>query len=271
MKKVLFYFVGAFAALTLSSSITSCGSDAEAGNTDSVASEPPMSDSMRAAIAYNDSMRTSLFSRTELADRAQLVIDSLYLDTLKDGPEANILTGDDVRFLSSSMVKCRNTEMHEWDIKDFLFFDSLKLNNGLEAYAETLDLGMTAHCDGMVVEHFKMNDSTEFLVWLIDSHTYEACPYGWGSTCFVSLFVNGDFRNSAVVATINGGADPPVWGSTTILAELKNGVFYQTETGASCDGESDADGNEIVSYENFKHEIGIVDGFLSETATDRKQ
>ncbi len=253
---------------TIGTMLVSCGGGDTKGpelEDDSIA---VLSDSVLALMAYNDSMRTSLYARVEISGRSQLAIDSLYLDTLADGPSEFSLTGDDVRFLSKPMVEGRLTDWYEFYVTEFLLFDSLAENDLLEAHTENLDLGQTAHCDGMVLELFSPNDSTDLLIWLIDYHTYEACPYGWGTTCFVSLFVKGDFINSAVAGTFNGGADPPVWGDDLIVSEWMNGKLMLTETNRSCDGETDEEMNEIVTTEVLKHELSIVNGVLKMTKTE---
>lgn len=257
-----------YSTLFFSAILMSCGGSTD--SSDSHSQDTTAIDTVGEQIVYDEEFEAILAGlEFKLAEGFQF--DSAYISVPENPAEIHhLLKGKDVIALTSNMTDCRTTNWKDWTLKEFLKLDSLKEDGKFEDYSSSLDLGMTAASDAYSKEVLILNDSTDLLVWYIDHHTYEACPYGYGTVCFGSLFVNGNFKNTAVIAEYSGGGDPPAWGSTLISAEVKDGAVYQSEINENCDGDMTEDGQDVVNREEFHHVLEIVDGMLKQTETDRK-
>ncbi len=127
---------------------------------------------------------------------------------------------------------------------------------------------MMARSEASAVQLISLDDSTDLFLWLVDYSSYEACPYSAGKSIYGSLFVNKEFRNTALIGDESGGGDPPVWGSTIITSEISSEVIKLLEVQEF--GDEDENYEEVISRDEYHHLLKIQDGYLVETETDYK-
>ena len=212
-----------------------------------------------------------MFAKSQSNDSTLEELDSNYIAALDIEAEESFLSADEVNMLKATLLNNRNTGGNSYQIDDFMRFDSLKQAGKYEEYRNSLDIGMMARADAAAVQLVTIDDSTDIFLWLIDYSTYEACPYAAGTTIYGSLFVNREFRNTALLGDESGGGDPPVWGRTLITAVISSEeikIYELQEWGDEEYNEEDESYTDITTKEEYQHVLKIVDGYLVETESD---
>lgn len=235
--------------------LMSCGGESEstAEKTDSLKTDTT------ALMAPNVSINVnSLLAKYTIHASAPLLLDTTYLAEMELNDSA-LLSADEIRFLSYNFVENDLSYSGKSSIDDALFFDSLKAAGGYEGYVEVLDLGMMKDANAYAAQKVTLDDTTSLLLWYVDFGTYEACPYFSGKTLYASIFRNNEVRASTLIGENSGGGDAPYWSETMTSFSIENGTMKTVKTDRN-GGETDEEGNELVSESTVTYELRIVNG-----------
>lgn len=140
----------------------------------------------------------------------------------------------DANFLKHNWADNEATRRASWDVTTFIEMDSLIAYNKMDEYQSSIDIGMARYAAGDVIGKVEISNRSFLLLWMTDYSTYEACPYGYGSCLFATLFTDSIALTSTVVWEVSGGGDPPVWGETTVTSTIDNDgitLFYANRFG----------------------------------------
>lgn len=186
-------------------------------------------------------------------------IDSNFIQEKKDyleGSDYN-LTYKEAYFLKHQMVKNQPTEMASYDITTFIKMDSLIAFNKMDKYQDEIDLGMARYSIGNAFSRIKISEESYLLIWMTDYATYEACPYGWGTCVWGTLFTNDMPLNTVLLGEESGGGDPPSWGETHVSSKVtSNKIIIKS---LQKWGEEDYDsGEDIIETTKSTIEIEIT-------------
>lgn len=247
------------ATIALGLLLTSCGGesgtpagDSDTTKTDTVVVIPNITIDVPSLLAKYPAVSAVPFNQ-----------DSAYLAEMEMSDSAK-LRADEVRFLSFNFVESDLSYSGKSSIDDALFFDSLKTAGGYESYVEVLDIGMMKDANAYAAQHIALDDSTGLLLWYVDFGTYEACPYFSGKTLYASVFRNNEVKSCTLIGESSGGGDAPYWSETQILFSVENGKMIATKTDRN-GGDTDEEGNDIVSESLVTYELVIVDGMWQVT------
>jgi hypothetical protein len=208
----------------------------------------------------------ALLAKAETVYDLPLIIDSAFISSWRSegGEEAESeITNAEAQYLSFDFVENDPTSMAEYDVKTFINLDSLKIKGEYEDYQASLDLGQARYSVAMVVGKTSVNQNQTMLIWATDYATYEACPYGYGTCVFGTLFTGNVAHNTVLLGEISGGADAPYWGSTLVTSEVTATAIttkkIQENGGDEVDPET---GEEIIERGEDDFRLSILsDGF----------
>ncbi|UKN00659.1 hypothetical protein K6119_13060 [Paracrocinitomix mangrovi] len=266
MKKLAFLFIPAI--------IIACGGESnehDSDNTDTI-TDTTSTDT----LSFEDTLTIEvdpnrpvidvekLLAKAKKTYELPLVIDSAFVSqfTEEEVPDKYNLTRKEAQFLSFDMLANNSTEMASYDIDNFIKIDSIKKEGDWDEYQSTLDLGMTRYSVANVIGKVELSDISQLLLWTTDYATYEACPYGYGTCVFATLFTKNTAINTALVGEYSGGGDPPVWGVTKIEGEITADKI--TLTGLTQFGDEDYEtGEETIETTDIKAEVNITPTELS--------
>ena len=202
----------------------------------------------------------ALLAKSEKNFDFPLTIDSTFIDQFNEEAETEYdLTWHEVKYLAFDWVDNNTTSMASYDAETFIELDSIAKqgDEAWEAYQNSIDLGMARYSNGYIVGTIELDEKSQILLWATDYATYEACPYGYGTCVFGTLFTTGIGINTALLGEISGGGDPPVWGSKLVTSEITAEMI--TITSLDQWGEEDYDtGEEIIEVENTEEEVQII-------------
>lgn len=169
-----------------------------------------------------------LFSKAKTTFELPLKIDSTFLEKhAVTGEESRYnLSSEEAKHLGFSFPNDANLSSSEsWQIRKFIQIDSFKQINKYEEYLAGLDIGQTKYAIANVFGKVKVNDITEILLWSTDYATYEACPYGYGTYIFGTIFTNFTATQTTILAQKSGGGDPPAWGDDYLESEITDSTI----------------------------------------------
>jgi len=151
-----------------------------------------------------------------------LLIDSTFIEkyALTGEESAYNLTYKEAKHLGFDSPEADLVSAGSWRINTFINIDSMKSVGAYEDYLESLDLGQARYCIGQVIGSLAINSQSQMLIWNLDYATYEACPYGYGTYVFGTIFTNGVSINTCLLAEESGGGDPPSWGESYMQSEI---------------------------------------------------
>lgn len=263
--KNLFYFISAFVLLSCSGETENTTEQNSAEKEVVLKNDTTIQEVV--PLYYSDTLKT-MFGKAQHSDFTLEELDSLFIASLEKEEETFFLSGDEVSILQEKLVESPCTEFNTYQINEFLKMDSLNESGELEEYLSSLDIGMMARIDAGAIQLISLNDSSDIFLWFLDYNTFEACPYASGTAVYGSLFVNKEFRNTAVLGDISGGGDPPVWGRTLITSiiqgqEIK--IVEIEEYGDEYYDEEKETYKEETTREESNYTLKIVDGYLVET------
>lgn len=169
-----------------------------------------------------------LFSKASENFELPLKIDSSFLEkyALQGEDSEYNLNGQEVKHLGFSFPTEANiSNSKSWQIKTFTEIDSLKKNGGYDDYLSALDIGQTKYSAANAFGKVNVNEQSIILLWSLDFSTYEACPYGYGTFIFGTVFTNNTATNTSLLAEKSGGGDPPAWGDDYTESELNDSTI----------------------------------------------
>lgn len=189
----------------------------------------------------------NLMSKAEQTFELPFSIDSAFVEDLWESEtDKGNLTNAEAQYLRFDFVDHESISMSSYDVETFITLDSLKIKGEYEEYQENLDLGMARYSNAKVVGKIHMDDKTTLLIWSTDYATYEACPYGYGTCVFGTVFVDNAGLNSILLGEISGGGDAPYWGSTIVTSEIDASHVYFKKVSESGGDEDPETGEEII-------------------------
>ena len=165
-----------------------------------------------------------LIDKASTAFELPLNIDSSFIAincAMEEDADYN-MTMQEAEYLRYSFVENNSTGNSTYDVTNFIFMDSLS-QAGEEAYNDyqsSLDLGMTRYSVANVIGKAEVSEVSFLLFWFTDYATYEACPYGWGTCLYATLFTKDVATNTVLIGEYSGGGDPPAWGDDLITSEI---------------------------------------------------
>lgn len=190
-----------------------------------------------------------------------LLIDSTFIEKYAlQGEEAEYnLTYPEAKYLGFEFPDGDLVSGGSWRINTFINIDSMKSVGAYEDYLESLDLGQARYCIGQVIGNITINPQSQMLIWNLDYATYEACPYGYGTYVFGTIFTNGVGTNTCLLAEDSGGGDPPSWGEGYMQSEITDTTItvlnIDTWGEYGDDGEDDfvekQERTEILSFDSY--------------------
>lgn len=190
-----------------------------------------------------------------------LLIDSTFIEKYAlQGEEAEYnLTYPEAKYLGFEFPDGDLVSGGSWRINTFINIDSMKSVGAYEDYLESLDLGQARYCIGQVIGNITINPQSQMLIWNLDYATYEACPYGYGTYVFGTIFTNGVGTNTCLLAEDSGGGDPPSWGEGYMQSEITDTTItvlnIDTWGEYGDDGEDDfvekQERTEVLSFDSY--------------------
>lgn len=209
-------------------------------------------DPLRREIDVNKLLGKSEFLEVQFP----LVLDSAFIDEHSEEGEEYNLTFQEAQYLNFEMLENEATGMSSYDITTFITMDSLIQYDEMDEYQDNIDLGQARYSHANTIGKIAISDQSFLMLWMTDYATYEACPYGWGTCVFGTLFTNDIALNTTVLAENSGGGDPPAWGETRVSSELFSDKILIKRI--SMWGEEDYDtGEEITEKEEKDFEVTI--------------
>ena len=252
----------------------SCGSNAATEEHSSEDSDHTRSDStLTDTLASTDAAVTpsenplveidseKLLAKFKKSYSLPLELDSTFIIQFdsETGDDPYNLNREEVAYLSSSISDEMPTSRADYHIKTFIELDSIKRFGDYENYQQNLDLGQTRYSHANTAGKVKISDARSIYLWSVDYATYEACPYGWGTYIFGTLFENGKPIQAVLVAEYSGGGDPPVWGKTHLYSTITKDHIKAKFVDEY--GEEDYDtGEEYVQRSEKKYEYRFTSG-----------
>ena len=204
-----------------------------------------------------------LFAKADTTLSLPLVIDSTFIDSIMNSDlEEKSLENIEAQYLGFDFVDNRPTYMSNYCIDAFIEIDSLKIKGEYEQYVESLDLGETEIASAAVIGKITELGETEFLIWMTDYSTFQACPYGHGTYIWATIFKSGKATNTLLVGEYSGGADAPYWVSTTTTSVLKASLVTThvlEEEGGEYNEDTD---EEIVNSSEKDYKTFITHGWF---------
>ncbi|OIQ36320.1 MAG: hypothetical protein BM555_02840 [Crocinitomix sp. MedPE-SWsnd] len=214
--------------------------------TDTIAEEVIEAEAERVEIDID-----ALFAKADTTLKIPFVVDSAFIDSimyLEGELDEKALSNVEVQHLGFKMVESGPTMMASYCINSFIKIDSLKLKGEYEDYLEQLDIGQTKRAGAAVIGKITELGSTQFLIWMTDYSTLEACPYGSGTYIWATIFEDEKPTNTILLGESSGGADAPYWGDTFTTSVLEIGKVT-TKTIEESGGDEDPEtGEEIVDH-----------------------
>ena len=164
----------------------------------------------------------ALIAKSEETFELPLMIDSSFIEkyALQEEDADYNLTSVEAKYLGFSFPEGDLVSGGGWRLNTFIEIDSIKKAGGYEEYLNNLDLGQARYCIGHVIGKVDFNSQSTLLIWNLDYATYEACPYGYGTYIFGTIFTNGVGTNTCMLAESSGGGDPPSWGESYMQSEI---------------------------------------------------
>jgi len=236
--------------------IAACGGNAEqteTNNNDTLAVDSLVLDSN--VVIDQDSLK----SRFHISSALPYLQDTSYLFDL-NGTDSTWLARNQIQYLTYGFVDSDISYQGLIPIDDYFFFDSLQHmadSGAYEEYLAVLDIGMMAQTNAFAAQEVIVDDSTKILLWCVNYSTYEACPYASGTILYGTIVRNGRVTSCTILGEDSSGADAPVWGETLTLCSLSKDKMSAWKLNRNCDGETDEEGNDIVTEFETVYTISI--------------
>ncbi len=225
MKKTTLFF-----ALTLA--LVACNEEKAENDSDKTENSPKKAETTVDTLEQSpesDPVVSEVFTidmagiQTEWFDKASFPysIEESYEEN--DEYKEPVFTGEQISVLMTNYSQDELSSRSEIYLSKAVEMDSIR-NAGdaaLEEFENNLDIGMIRHADCHPYDYLQVDENSYYLIWLVDWHTYEACPYGGGEHYFASYVENGEVKSCAQIAEFSGGGDPPVSGETYITCQLE--------------------------------------------------
>jgi len=168
-------------------------------------------------LDLNGELRSLALGFTEITS-FPLVLDTAITNHFDD---YDSLPGDDARMLFSKAPQHNLNETPAYLFDYFLKIDSLKRAGEYSAYVESLDIGMIKEARTKKLFRVRLHPETLLIVWGMDYHSYEACPWSRGSFVFVTIVHKGEPGETLCLSLNDAGGDPPVSGNTERQATIQ--------------------------------------------------
>lgn len=237
------------------STLVACSGNAETTDThDDVSMDTTSVDSLTIdSLALENPDRIKIDVSKMMAKASEeyslpLTIDSTFiadLDTDGNNEEGN-MTNAEAIYLSFDFVDNDPTSMASYDVETFIRLDSMKIRGEYEDYQDHLDLGQARFSNASVIGKVSINENQTMLIWTTDYATYEACPYGYGTCVFGTLFHDNVGQNTVLLGEISGGGDAPYWGSTLVTSKITADKVKMKSVSENGGDEDPETGEEII-------------------------
>ncbi len=252
-----------FKILSLVVLIASCGNNKKTKNiivdnehkTDSVVfKNPPLDLAIQKMLPLFDETNDLPF-----------LADSSIINHLK---KYDSISTNEVKLLSLKKIKHSLSDESNYQLKTFLFIDSIKRAGGYAAYIENLDIGMTKFANAYAIKRVNLDIYTMALIWGINTSTFEACPYANETYIYITIVHKGKVTSSFVLAEDLQAGDPPVSMSRTVNARINRDMTIDIELYEESDEDIDAPKIEI-NKENYI--LTLNDGKLIVTNENKEK
>jgi hypothetical protein len=261
MKKLFILSVCAFI-------VVSCGGNTEestTNNEDGVSVDTTAADSLTVdtLVLEEDPTRinidvAALLNKAEETFELPFSVDSTFISDLsEEGDSESNLTNAEAQYLNHTWAERNGIGMDSYDVNIFIDLDSLKIKGEYEEYQETIDIGMARYSNANVIGKVVVDETLTMLIWSTDYATYEACPYGYGTCVFGTLFNKNIGLNTIVLGEISGGGDAPYWGGTAVTSKIKEGYVYYHKVEESGGDEDPETGEELIEHSEEDAVFGI--------------
>jgi hypothetical protein len=226
----------------------SCGSNATK-NEETVADTTTLiNDSL--AIELSPEIK-DLANRFQFHDAPQLIADSAFIEGIE---KSDSLDSKHVKLLAAKWFDHPISNENSYDIESFYKIDSIKQAGKYAEYVRNLDIGMMKNSMVYAVAQFKISEKITLLIWALDYHSYEACPYSSGTSLYFTVLNEGVLGESFVLGEVMSAGDPPVGMTREIYGTLEHDGKFSLEL-----KDINWDGNEEVitetKLEHYKFEI----------------
>ena len=180
-------------------------------------------------------------------------LDSASIKAIQAKMGQNDLNSKAVKQLSSPLSDAVFNRSILYHLNDFYQIDSIKSMGNYATYRNSLDIGMTAQSQVQLVGKVALEENFEAFIWALDYHTFEACPYSYGTYVLATLVRKGAFVSCSLIGELSGGGDPPVFGTELTTARLrKKGVELQNRSVYGEEGDNGKTTLEIDSSSQFR-------------------
>lgn len=185
-----------------------------------------------------------------------LTIDSAWMERLLQTDEEISLdynmNRSETAHLSFNWVEGNETGNSSRYVQIFEEMDSINQlgEEVMDEYLYSLDLGMTRYSTCNSIGKVTISEVSSLIFWSTDYSTIEACPYGYGTSLYATLFTKDVATNTVLVGEMSGGGDPPVWASNYVSSTITDSSI--TIVGIEHWGEEDFDTGEEIIETNSK-------------------
>lgn len=171
--------------------------------------------------------------------------------------EMDALNSDEVRLLTTNMLKHKLNEQCLWDLNHFYMIDSLQTNELYDDYVANIDIGMIQEAGAKALWKYSLANGNEILTWTVNYSTYEACPYAAGDLVFATVVKDGNVASCTLLNEKMSAGDPPVGMSRNLRGLLNaDGLITLNLTEEDTDWDPDKD-EEVTttSEDSFKMQV----------------
>jgi hypothetical protein len=161
-----------------------------------------------AATPQLDPQMQDLLKHFKNDGRFPYVVDSAYMSKAEkfdslNGPQVKMLIK---KWFNDSLISDEN---HDLIMQDFYTIDSLKAKHAYTQWCQKLDIGMTKFAKVYALHRLKMNDSTNLLVWALETASYEADPNSARTSVYFTIWNGKEMGQTFILGESISFADPP--------------------------------------------------------------
>lgn len=176
----------------------------------------------------------------------KLILDSTFIASVDSFPK---LPSEWVKEWSTVFVSKDNDKTPmDWVFHDYFFLDSIRQKGTAESYIESADIGDVITSEARSLYLINIHTGLKILLWSIYHSSYEACPFTSGTEVFATLFVNGNMRETVLIAEYLSSVDAPAYYEKTIFSSYQKALFtiHSTVESGEEDGQSERSENHLV-------------------------
>lgn len=144
--------------------------------------------------------------------------DTAFLNHFEAGKDS--LVTAQVKLLGGNWFKHALTDGINGQLIDFYMIDSIKAKGAYTEWCESLDIGMTKFANAYPLHKMQLNEKTWILTWVVETASYEACPYFSGTNVYATLIYEGKPAQSFIIGENMGAGDPPSAMSRNLTSEI---------------------------------------------------